>query len=81
MSLKKRNQQAFRLSMLDEAEGEAPARWEGIKQRETQHCQLSWDFHRNCSSTGMLLEPLLLLLSWDSDKEQIADFSREKEIM
>lgn len=35
MSLKKRNQQAFRLSMLDEAEGEAPARWEGIKQRET----------------------------------------------
>lgn len=30
---------------------------------EIQRCQLSWDFHS--MSTGMLLELLLLLLSWD----------------
>lgn len=53
----------------------------GIKQEETQYCQLFWDFHSNCNSTGMLLDPLLLLLLWDSDKEQITDIFREKEIM
>lgn len=45
---------------------------------EIQCCQLSWDFHSNCKSTGMLLE-LLLLLSWDLEYRADCRYFQGKE--